>query len=92
MLYTACKLLFECCDQIINTPHNFILLPPVVLVEFNPTYYTVNEGDPRIQVCAQLNRECSECLVAFPFEVEIETVDDTAGIVHGWLTLSGNTL
>ena len=55
--------------------------PLEVMIGFDLTNYTIMENGGGVDVCAELKGDHSECLVAFPFEVQIETYDDTAGIV-----------
>ena len=55
--------------------------PLEVMIGFDLVNYTIMENGGGVDVCAELKGDYSECLVAFPFEVQIETYDDTAGIV-----------
>ena len=51
------------------------------MVEFEHTSYTVNEDGRGVDVCAQVTGTSSGCSVDFPFEVAIQTADNTAGIL-----------
>lgn len=48
------------------------------MIGFDLKNYTIMENGGGVDVCAELK---GDCLVAFPFEVQIQTYDDTAGIV-----------
>ena len=48
---------------------------------FEHASYTVDEDGGGINLCAQFTGTSSGCSVDFPFDITLETVDDTAGIL-----------
>ena len=80
--HASCKPLFSI--LVYQYPHKVSLhCFPEIMIGFEHTSYTVNEDDrrSRVEVCAEFTGTSSGCSVDFPFEVAIQTVDDTAGIL-----------
>ena len=67
-------------------------LPPSdAVVGLEKTFYSVNESEGVVEVCAAVmycNSPSTECPIAFPFNVSLSTDDDSAGIVGDKLLCS----
>ena len=58
------------------------------MVGLEKTFYSVNESEGVVEVCAVMYSPSTECPIAFPFNVSLSTVDDSAGIVGDKLLCS----
>ena len=52
-----------------------------VIVGLNKTSYYVDEETGIVTVCAEVMEHKIDCPVGFPFNVKIQTFDDSSGII-----------
>ena len=57
----------------------FLSLFPVAVVGLEKTFYSVSEDVGVVEVCAIVYSPTIDCPIAFPFDVGLSTLDNTAG-------------
>ena len=55
---------------------------PGAVVGLEQTFFRVEENVGFIEVCVNVSFPDIECPIEFPFQVELSTVDGTAGKIH----------